>query len=99
MEKIEKIEVVKDKGDVDIPYSALRYCFSSRDNVEVSVDELTKSGISFIINDKNEYKYEYDNEYSIFKKNKEAENLMMVLEYIYGMKYKRLQMLMRKMLK
>lgn len=75
LEKVEKIEVVKDKGDVDIPYSALRYCFSSRDNVEVSVDELTKSGISFTINDKNEYKYEYDNEYSIFKKNKEAENV------------------------
>ena len=71
---VSRIEIVKDKGDVDIPMSAYRYAYSSRDNVEVSVEQLTKSGISFTITDKNEYKYEYNSKYTILKKNKEAEN-------------------------
>lgn len=70
-QNVEKIEVIKDKGDVDIPNSALRYAYSSRDNVNVSVDEITKSKISLTITDNNEYKYEYSNEYKLYKKNKD----------------------------
>ena len=72
-QNVEKIEVIKDKGDVDIPNSALRYAYSSRDNVNVSVDEITKSKISLTITDNNEYKYEYSNEYKLYKKNKDNE--------------------------
>lgn len=70
---VSRIEVVKDKGDVDIPMSAYRYAYSSRANVEVSVDELTKSSVSFTIKDNNEYKYEYNNTYKVLKDKREID--------------------------
>lgn len=49
-----KIEIIKDKSDASIPEGALKYFYSSPDNVNVSVDKLTKNDISFTINENGE---------------------------------------------
>lgn len=64
---IEKIEIVKDKSNKEIPDSILRYCYSSRDNVSVEIAELTNSGIYLKITDTNELKYNYSHNYKIEK--------------------------------
>lgn len=76
LSNVEKIEIVKEESNVEIPEDVLRYCYSSRDNVQVSIEDFTKTGLSITIKDTNEYKYDYSkNEYRINKKNKEAENI------------------------
>lgn len=66
--KIDEIEIIKDKSDVEIPDDILRYCYSSRDNVSVEIAELTNSGIYLKITDINELKYNYSHKYKITKK-------------------------------
>lgn len=68
-----KIKIVKEKSDISIPEKVLKYYNSSRNNVEVSVSELTKTGMSIAIKDTNEIPYQYSNTYKIYKKNKQAE--------------------------
>lgn len=63
-----KIKIVKEKSDVSIPENVLRYYYCSRDNVKVSVSELTSKEISLTIKDTNEYQYGYSNDYTIYKK-------------------------------
>lgn len=65
---IEKIEILKEKSDIKIPDNILRYCYSSRNNVIVSISEVSKTGIEIIIKDTNELQYEYSNSYKINKK-------------------------------
>lgn len=66
---VEKIKIVKEKSNIEIPKNVLKHYYNSRDNVKVSVSELTPKGISFTITDTNDIPYEYTNEYSIHKKN------------------------------
>lgn len=63
-----KIEIIKEKSDIEIPKRVLIYCYSSNNNVSVSVSKITKTGIEIIIKDTNEFKYEYSNNYKINKK-------------------------------
>ena len=65
---VEKIEILKEESDIKIPDDILRFCYSSRNNVTVSVSELTRTGIEIIIKDTNELQYEYSNTYKINKK-------------------------------
>ena len=65
---VEKIEILKEKSDIKIPDNILRYCYSSRNNVIVSISEVSKIGIEIIIKDTNELQYEYSNSYKINKK-------------------------------
>ena len=65
--RVDKIEIVKDKSDVEIPDSILRYCYSSKDNVSIQISELTNSGIYLKITDTNELKYNYSHNYKIEK--------------------------------
>ncbi|MBS5863214.1 MAG: hypothetical protein KIC54_00825 [Clostridium sp.] len=74
-DKVSKIEILKDNSDVTIPEKALKLFYSSRNNVSVSNINATQTGISFEIKDTNEYKYEYTNTYTLFKKNPEAEQV------------------------
>lgn len=73
--KIFNIEILKENSDITIPEKALKYFYSSRNNVSVSNINVTQTGISFEIKDTNEYKYEYTNKYTLFKKNPEAEQV------------------------
>lgn len=74
-DKVSKIEILKEDSDVIIPEKALKLFYSSRNNVSVSNINVTQTGISFEIKDTNEYKYEYTNTYTLFKKNPEAEQV------------------------
>lgn len=67
---VEKIEIIKEKSDIQIPTSILRYCYSSRDKVNVTIMELTNSAISLTITDTNEIPYDYAHDYKINKKAK-----------------------------
>lgn len=64
---IEKIEIINENSDIKIDDRYLRYCYSSRDNVEVSVNEITNKGIDIIIEDTNELQYTYANRYNVQK--------------------------------
>ncbi len=64
---IEKIEIIKDKSDIEIPDNILRYCYSSKDNVSAQILELTSSKIYLKITDTNELKYNYSHNYKIEK--------------------------------
>lgn len=66
--KVGKIKILKEKSDTQIPDNILRYCYSSINNVSVSVTEFTRSEISFTITDTNEIRYGYPNDYTIYKK-------------------------------
>lgn len=70
-----KIEIVKDESDIQIPDKILRYAYSSRNNVNINISELTNKGITFTITDTNELPYNYSNEYIIYKKVKEEKNI------------------------
>lgn len=67
--KVGKIKIIEDETDIStIPENILRYYNSSRDNVKVYVSEFNSNGLTLTISDKNEYKYNYSNSYSIYKK-------------------------------
>lgn len=65
---IRKIKIVKEKSDIIIPENILRYCYSSKDNVTVTINEFTKTSISITVKDTNENPYKYTNNYIIYKK-------------------------------
>lgn len=65
---IDKIEIVKDKSDIQIPDNIIRFCYNSKDKVNVTVTELTNSGITLTITDTNELQYNYSHSYTINKK-------------------------------
>lgn len=56
---IGKIKIIKEKSDIIIPENILKYAYSSKSNVHVSISKLTKTGISFMIIDTNELPYHY----------------------------------------
>lgn len=63
-----RIEIVKDKSDTPISDDILRFCYNSKDNVTVTISELSKNSITLTIKDKNELSYNYSNSYKINKK-------------------------------
>lgn len=68
-----KIEILKEKSDIEISEDDMRYCYSNLDNVSVVINNFSNSGISYTITDNNKYKYEFSKTYVITKKNKEIE--------------------------
>ena len=65
---VKKIKIIKDISDVQIPENILIYCYSSKDNVKITINELTNSGISINIQDSNEIPYKYADIYTVYKK-------------------------------
>lgn len=63
-----KIEIIKEKSDIQIPDNIIRYCYNSKDKVNVTISELTNSGITLTITDENELPYNYSHNYKINKK-------------------------------
>lgn len=64
---VNKIEVVKEKSDVTIPDNILRYCYNSKENLSIVVDEFSLSKFVINILDKNELPYEYQEGYKLYK--------------------------------
>jgi len=70
---VEKIELIKEKSEIQIPEQILRYCYSSYDKVTVTISEFTNTGISLTITDTNEIPYQYAHHYKINQKVKNKE--------------------------
>lgn len=67
--KVEKIKILKEKSNVSIPDDVLRYYYSSYNNVNINISELTNKGLTITITDTNELPYDYsDIKYTIYKK-------------------------------
>lgn len=66
--KVGKIKILKEETDVAIPENILRYYNSSRSNVAATIAEFSSESILLNIQDINQYKYNYSNEYSIYRK-------------------------------
>lgn len=64
---VTKIRITKEKSDVTIPENILRYCYSSRDNVKISISEIANTKISLTITDTNELAYTFSNDYTLRK--------------------------------
>lgn len=64
----EKLEIVKQKSDIEIPEYILKSFYSTKNNVDINVIEITNKGISFKIEDKNDIKFEYGDTYSVDKR-------------------------------
>lgn len=67
---IEKIRIIKEKSNVEIPREKLERVYNSGENVFISINELSPVGISITIDDTNEFKHEYEhsNSYRVSKK-------------------------------
>ena len=65
-----KIEIIKEKSDITIPDDILRFCYNSKDNVTITISELSNSGITLNIKDTNELPYNYSHSYIINKRTK-----------------------------
>lgn len=72
---VKKIEIVQQNSNIEIPDDVIRWCYNSRNNVSVSINNFTNSGISLTITDTNKLPYDYSNSYTIYKKNKKSEKV------------------------
>ena len=65
---IGKIEIIKEKGDIQIPDNIMRFCYNSKNQINITISELTNVGITLTITDKNELPYKYAHSYKINEK-------------------------------
>lgn len=65
---IGKIEIIKEKSDIKIPDEIIRFCYNSKDNVDITILELSSSSITLTIKDTNDLPYNYSHSYIINKK-------------------------------
>lgn len=65
---VTNIKIVKEKSETEVSKQALLYCYSSKDNVDITVSEITNKGISLKIKDTNEIPYEYSHYYTLSKR-------------------------------
>ena len=81
----DKVKIIKEKSDIEIPIYALRYYNYSEDNISIKVEEFTNTGIEISITDSNKYPIDYGEEFSycIRKKNfaNEAYNNLLTKEF------------------
>lgn len=66
--KVNKIKIIKEKSDTEISKQSLQYAYSSHDNIKITVNELTNSGITLTIVDTNKFPYNYGHHYTIERK-------------------------------
>ena len=64
---VEKIENYDKNSNYIIPNSILKKFYTTFDNVEVNIENLTNARITFNVTDKNDLKYSFNNNCTIFK--------------------------------
>lgn len=62
-----KIEILKEKSEVEIPKNMIIACYNSKDNIEVYDMAITNKKLEYKIKDTNDYKYEISESYEIYK--------------------------------
>lgn len=65
---IKEIKILNEKSNVEIPDEIVRYCYSTRDKVDITVNEITNESLQITIIDSNDLPYNYSNNYIINKK-------------------------------
>lgn len=66
-----KIEILKEDSGREISKGALQYCYNSKENVTIEIEEFTKERVVLKIKDTNELPYEYSEQFTILRKNKD----------------------------
>ncbi len=66
--KVGKIEILKEKSDIEIPEDILKFYYNSKEKVNINVSNLGTTGIELTIADTNELPYNYSHSYKIYKK-------------------------------
>lgn len=71
----DKIEILNEESEIEIPIEILRYYNFSQNNISVKIENISNTKIEFSISDLNEIPLDYGDhyEYCIFKKNFENE--------------------------
>lgn len=67
---VSNIEILKESSDIEISDEVLKHAYSLKENVSVSVKELTKESIVLTIKDTNELPYEFADECKVLKREK-----------------------------
>lgn len=81
----DRIEIIKEKTDKEIPEEIYRYYNFSQKNISTEILNFTNTKMEFLINDENKYPLEYgeDFSYKILRKNVENEKYNENLEFDY----------------
>lgn len=67
---VDEIRILKEESEIEIPDSILHDFYENWDNIEVKINEISVSKISFTIDDSNEEPYNYSSDdCKIYKKN------------------------------
>lgn len=64
-----KIEILKEESGKKISNEALQYCYNSKDNITIDIEEFTKERVVIKVTDINELPYNYSDQFRILKKN------------------------------
>ena len=67
IKNVGKIEIIDNSLNHLIPNDILKKFYTTYDNIDVNVESLTNTGITFTITDKNDIKYNFDNNCAMFK--------------------------------
>ena len=62
-----KIEILKEKSEVEIPKNMIIACYNSKDNIEVFDIAITDKKLEYKIKDTNDYQYEISESYEIYR--------------------------------
>lgn len=68
IENVGEIKIINENSNVQIPKKVLETFYNSFNNVDINVDEINSTGISFTIKDVNDLPYTYSNTYKILRK-------------------------------
>lgn len=71
----DKVKVLKEKSDKEIPIEVLRYYNYSMDNIYIEIGEFTNLSINFSITDSNKYPLDYGDEFSYIIQKKNLANI------------------------
>lgn len=64
-DRVKKINIMKEKSEIEIPKDILRFYYSSIEKISIDVEQITKNSISVRIKDLNEIPFEYSKFYSL----------------------------------
>lgn len=67
IQNVGKIEIIDNSLNYLIPNDILKKFYTTYDNVNVKIESLTNTGITFTITDKNDIKYNFNNHCAMFK--------------------------------
>lgn len=71
----DKVEIVKEKSDMEIPIRVLRYFNYLQDNISVEIEKFTNTSMEISITDSNKYPLDYGDDFSYYIQKKNLSNV------------------------